>query len=91
MRTNQPIRDSDAIISPGALERLGDEVVKFCDDFEPHGLVDYQMGFWEEEIMDRECSWTFGEWKPCVDKPRSHDSLLGQLEGEGVDRWHVLK
>ena len=58
MLTNQPIRNSDAIISAGALERLGDEVVKFCDDIEKHGLVDYQMGFREEEIIDREWSWT---------------------------------
>ena len=58
MRTNQPIRNSDAIISAGALERLGDEVVKFCDDIEKYGLVDYQMGFREEEIIDREWAWT---------------------------------
>lgn len=59
MRTNQPLSNSDAILSAGALERLGNEVVRFCDDLEPHGLVDYQMGFCEEEILDRECSWTF--------------------------------
>lgn len=58
MLTNQPIRNSDAIISAGALERLGDAVVKFCDDIEKYGLVDYQMGFREEEIIDREWSWT---------------------------------
>ena len=58
MLTNQPIRNSDAIISAGALERLGDEVVKFCDDIEKYGLVDYQMGFCEEEIINREWSWT---------------------------------
>lgn len=58
MLTNQPLRNSDAIISAGALERLGDEVVKFCDDIEKYGLVDYQMGFREEDIINREWSWT---------------------------------
>jgi enamine deaminase RidA (YjgF/YER057c/UK114 family) len=33
------------------LEQLGDTLVKACDSMEKHGLVDYQMGVWEEEII----------------------------------------
>ena len=35
------------------LEELGEEVVRLNDGFEKYGLVDYQMGFWEEEIIRR--------------------------------------
>lgn len=34
------------------LERMGRELVRLCDNMEGHGLVDYQMGVWEEEIID---------------------------------------
>ncbi|KAF2194591.1 hypothetical protein K469DRAFT_547052 [Zopfia rhizophila CBS 207.26] len=33
------------------LEKMGDQLVKNCDNMEKHGLVDYQMGVWEEEII----------------------------------------
>ena len=29
-----------------------DELVKLCDEIEPHGLVDYEMGVWEEQIVN---------------------------------------
>lgn len=35
------------------LERLSSELVRLCDSVEKHGLVDYQMGVAEEEIMER--------------------------------------
>jgi hypothetical protein len=38
------------------LERMGRELVRLCDLMERHGLVDYQMGVWEEEIISSECS-----------------------------------
>lgn len=34
------------------LEQMGREIVRMCDAMEQHGLVDYQMGVWEEEIVD---------------------------------------
>jgi len=37
-----------------ALDMLGRELVRMCDNVEKHGLVDYQMGVAEEEIMDCE-------------------------------------
>lgn len=35
------------------LERLSSELIRLCDNIEKHGLVDYQMGVAEEEIMER--------------------------------------
>ena len=37
------------------LKKMGDELVRLCDDLEGHGLVDYEMGVWEEEITNSEC------------------------------------
>ncbi|KAI5803215.1 hypothetical protein EDC01DRAFT_716333 [Geopyxis carbonaria] len=39
------------------LERMGRELVRLCDNMERHGLVDYQMGVWEEEIIDGKNFW----------------------------------
>jgi hypothetical protein len=33
------------------MESMGDKLVKLCDLMEKHGLVDYQMGVWEEDII----------------------------------------
>ncbi|KAH0537845.1 hypothetical protein FGG08_005458 [Glutinoglossum americanum] len=39
------------IIPEESLERMGRELIRLCDSMERHGLVDYQMGVWEEEII----------------------------------------
>ncbi|KAI5849495.1 hypothetical protein DFP73DRAFT_295952 [Morchella snyderi] len=39
------------IIREDMLERMGRELIALCDSMERHGLVDYQMGVWEEEIL----------------------------------------
>lgn len=41
----------DYLISPRFLERMGSELVRLCDNIERHGLVDYEMGVAEEEII----------------------------------------
>ncbi len=41
-------------LSKETLERLGDRITSQCDELEMLGLVDYQMGVWEEEIVDSE-------------------------------------
>lgn len=33
------------------MEAMGKELIQLCDQLEQHGLVDYQMGIWEEEIL----------------------------------------
>ncbi|KUL81403.1 hypothetical protein ZTR_09772 [Talaromyces verruculosus] len=34
------------------MEAMGKFLIKVCDGIERHGLVDYEMGVWEEEILD---------------------------------------
>lgn len=57
IQSGQALHESQSIISQPALEQLARELVRLCDDVEKHGLVDYQMGVAEEEIMDRKF-WT---------------------------------
>ncbi|KAI7973045.1 hypothetical protein EIK77_000831 [Talaromyces pinophilus] len=35
------------------MEAMGEFLIEFCDGIEQYGLVDYEMGVWEEEILDR--------------------------------------
>lgn len=35
---------------------MGKELIQLSDQLEQHGLVDYQMGIWEEEILSGRCS-----------------------------------
>jgi hypothetical protein len=51
---DQSMRNSDAIIGARTLKHLARKVVQFCDNVEVYGLVDYEMGFWEEPILGRE-------------------------------------
>ncbi len=59
------LRRSDASSSAGRplhsylinyddLTGMGRELVQLCDGLEKHGLVDYQMGVWEEQIINSE-------------------------------------
>lgn len=52
LHTGQPVREPRSIMSSQILEHLSRELVRLCDSIEKHGLVDYQMGVAEEEIMD---------------------------------------
>lgn len=56
IQTNQPLREPRSIMSSQSLEHLSRELVRMCDSIERHGLVDYQMGVAEEEVMDRKIS-----------------------------------
>ncbi|KAF2087138.1 hypothetical protein K490DRAFT_73946 [Saccharata proteae CBS 121410] len=49
--TGQPPHPPQSLIRYDYLEHLGKELVRLCDSMEKHGLVDYQMGVWEEEIV----------------------------------------
>lgn len=49
---HQPVREPRSIMSQQMLETLSRELVRLCDSVEKHGLVDYQMGVAEEEVMD---------------------------------------
>lgn len=39
------------LLTVETMESMGDTVVQLCDKLEPKGLVDYELGFWEEEII----------------------------------------
>ncbi|KAL8975557.1 MAG: hypothetical protein Q9197_000234 [Variospora fuerteventurae] len=49
--TGQPPAPPRNLLQEAVLERMGESLVSFCDGVEKYGLVDYQMGVWEEEIM----------------------------------------
>ncbi|KAF7712688.1 Uncharacterized protein PECH_001665 [Penicillium ucsense] len=42
---------STTLLSRDRMEEIGKDLIHFCDQLEQHGLVDYQMGIWEEEIL----------------------------------------
>ena len=47
-----PPSPPQTILPQQFLEKMGHELVRLCDGLERYGLVDYQMGIWEEEIID---------------------------------------
>ena len=53
LQANRNLREPQSIMSLQLLERLSHELVRLCDSVEKHGLVDYQIGVAEEDIMDR--------------------------------------
>jgi hypothetical protein len=44
---------------------MGKDLVRLCDSIERHGLVDYQYGVWEEQIIDSRFSTPRGELDAC--------------------------
>jgi hypothetical protein len=47
---------SMSLLEYDQMETMGKELIRLCDVMEKHGLVDYQMGVWEEEIINRKSS-----------------------------------
>lgn len=45
------------LVSEETLKRMGKDLVNFCDSIERHGLVDYQYGVWEEQIIASTCDY----------------------------------
>ena len=52
MSSGRQLQRSQSLISQEGLEKMGNELIRLCDSIERHGLVDYQYGVWEEQIMD---------------------------------------
>lgn len=40
------------LITEDNLKKMGDDLIRLCDQIERHGLVDYQYGVWEEQIEE---------------------------------------
>ncbi|KAL8953240.1 MAG: hypothetical protein Q9222_000893 [Ikaeria aurantiellina] len=52
--TGQPPPPPQTLLRAEFLETMAETLVQLCDGLEKFGLVDYQMGVWEEEIMSSE-------------------------------------
>jgi hypothetical protein len=39
------------LLTTKMIEEMGDEMVNLCDKLERPGLVDYELGLWENEII----------------------------------------
>lgn len=63
--TGQRPQPPKSLIDYDFLEKMGTQLVKNCDSMEKHGLVDYQMGVWEEEIVASQCSTIFAHHAFC--------------------------
>lgn len=49
VRTRQQPAD---YLSANAIQNLVEKLIQLCDQIEKFGLVDYEMGIWEEQIVD---------------------------------------
>ncbi|CAI4210349.1 unnamed protein product [Parascedosporium putredinis] len=47
----QKPQGAETLLSKDDMEKMGKELVRLCDGVERHGLVDYQYGVWEEQII----------------------------------------
>ncbi|KAK4127475.1 hypothetical protein N657DRAFT_564886 [Parathielavia appendiculata] len=52
MEAGQPLQRPQSLVPQEGLQKMGDELVRMCDSIERHGLVDYQYGVWEEQIVE---------------------------------------
>ena len=55
MLAGQQLQRSQSILPAATLKKMGKELVRLCDGVERHGLVDYEYGVWEEDIISGEC------------------------------------
>lgn len=51
MESGQQLQRSQTLVSREGLEKMAKELLRLCDQVERHGLVDYQYGVWEEQII----------------------------------------
>ncbi|MBE3047944.1 hypothetical protein IMZ48_36630 [Candidatus Bathyarchaeota archaeon] len=51
MESGQKPQAGQSVIPRDELEDMGKELVRLCDGVEKHGLVDYEYGVWEEQIV----------------------------------------
>ena len=52
LELGQQLQRSQSLIPQEGLQKMGKELVRLCDSIERYGLVDYQYGVWEEQIID---------------------------------------
>ncbi|KAK2796953.1 hypothetical protein FQN51_008919 [Onygenales sp. PD_10] len=67
---------SPNLLTEAILNKMGRELVRLCDRMEAHGLVDYQMGVWEEEILS-----VLGQ---CLDLLEGNDNVTAGGRSAGA-------
>ncbi|KAL2118194.1 hypothetical protein VTJ04DRAFT_7854 [Mycothermus thermophilus] len=72
------VQRPQTIVSQDTLKKMGKELVRLCDNIERHGLVDYQYGVWEEQIVDI--------LEDCLDLFEQQSSSTGGSEGASSSR-----
>jgi hypothetical protein len=89
------VQRPQTIVSQDTLKKMGKELVRLCDNIERHGLVDYQYGVWEEQIVDSKFSRCLGseripDFSPvledCLDLFEQQSSSTGGSEGASSSR-----
>jgi hypothetical protein len=51
LESGQQPQQSQSLITKEFLEKMGTEIVRLCDLVQGHGLVDYEYGVWEQQII----------------------------------------
>ena len=51
MASGRNVLPPQSVIDTSFLNHMGEKLVSLSDGMESHGLVDYEMGVWEEEII----------------------------------------
>lgn len=70
LRTRQEPPD---LLNADTIKSILEEFVALCDQIEPYGLVDYEMGVWEEEIL--------GIFTLCLDLLPQNELAKGDSAG----------
>ncbi|GAP87640.2 hypothetical protein SAMD00023353_0901180 [Rosellinia necatrix] len=52
LRSSLPPQRNQNVLAKDQLKKMGDEVTRLCNSIERHGLVDYECGVWEEQIIE---------------------------------------
>lgn len=52
MEGGMQLSRNQTLITEENLKKMGDDLIRLCDQIERHGLVDYQYGVWEEQIEE---------------------------------------
>ncbi len=55
MESGQQLQRGQTLVSQEGLRKMGNDLVELCNSIEQHGLVDYQYGVWEEQIVASRC------------------------------------
>jgi hypothetical protein len=51
LETGQRVQQPQSLMSQDFIAKMADDLIRMCDAIEKHGLIDYQYGVAEEQIM----------------------------------------